>query len=139
VNFMRKGMFAEYRGSIYQAEIIDDLQIKLVSRDVKDQALGFKLKIYPEYYKGIKNLPEIYLKDVNKDDIIELFEVNPKSKYKGYKFNISGEKNGHVHIGTNDATLAKDLGFERTDKYYYEKWVPKNEVEIFEERKEIKL
>jgi hypothetical protein len=136
---MRKGMFAEYKGSIYQAEIIDDLLIKLVSRDVDDKEFGFKLKIYPENYRGIENLPEVYFRDVNRDDIIELFEIYPISKYKGHKFNITGEKSGYIHLGTNDATIAKDLGFERTDKYYYEKWVPKNEVEIFEERKDIKL
>ena len=74
---MRKGKFAQYKGSIYQAEIIDDLLIKLLSRDVKDKELGFKLKIFPEYYKGIENLPEIYFRDVNRVDLTELFEVYP--------------------------------------------------------------
>lgn len=43
------------------------------------------------------------------------------------------------YIGTSDGRIAKKLGIERTDKYYYESWGPKNEVEIFEEVKEIKL
>lgn len=136
---MRKGLFAKYKESNYQAEILSDSLIKLVSSEVKDKELGFNLKIYPEYYKDAKNLPKLYLKEVNRNDIIELFEVFPKSRYKGHEFNVSREKNGNVNIGTVDATLAKKMGFERTDKYYYEKWVPKNEVEIFEERKEIKL
>lgn len=38
-------------------------------------------------------------------------------------------------IGTINTEIAKELNFERTDKYYYEKWVPKNEVKIKKERK----
>lgn len=53
--------------------------------------------------------------------------------------NVSREKDNNVLIGTNDARIARELGIGRTDKYYYEQWIPKNEVEIFEERKEMKL
>lgn len=39
-----------------------------------------------------------------------------------------------VFLGTGDAKLALEFQFERIDKYYYEKWVPKSEVKISEVR-----
>ncbi|EOB4310178.1 TPA: hypothetical protein ACSKS3_001364 [Listeria innocua] len=48
-------------------------------------------------------------------------------------------KNEEICLGTNDSELAKELKFERTDKYLYEKWVPESEIEIMEERKNIPL
>ena len=40
-------------------------------------------------------------------------------------------------VGTSDSSIAKTLGLDRTDKYYYEKWVPKEDVQLFEVRKPI--
>lgn len=135
---MRKGLFAKYSGKIYRANIHKDSLIKLISEDVNDEDLGFKLKIYPDYYKDKESLPKLYIKEVSKLKISELFEVETKVKYKGYIFNVSSEKSGNYFIGTSDATLAKELNFDRTDKYYYEKWVAEDEVEVevFEEIKQ---
>ncbi|MCD2229923.1 hypothetical protein [Listeria monocytogenes] len=48
-------------------------------------------------------------------------------------------KNEEICLGTNDSELAKELKFERTGKYLYEKWAPESEIEIMEERKNIPL
>ncbi|WP_052353853.1 hypothetical protein [Neobacillus jeddahensis] len=136
---MRKGLFAKYSGKIYRANIQKDSLIKLISEDANDEDLGFKMKIYPDYYKNKESLPKLYIKEVSKHKINELFEVETKVKYKGYIFNVSSEKGGNYYIGTTDAALAKALNFDRTDKYYYEKWVAEEDVEVFEEIKEIAL
>ncbi|WP_369899945.1 hypothetical protein [Bacillus manliponensis] len=137
---MKKGLFAQYHNKFYYVSKISNDIIRLVSqceRDIKD---GFKEKVYPEYYQNRNELPKIYIKEIRKEDVEKLYEIDYKAQYRGHTVNISSsEKEGDVNLGTGDAELAKELGFERTDKYYYEKWVSKDEVQIIEEKKEISL
>ena len=53
--------------------------------------------------------------------------------------NIRTEDEKSYLIGSPDAAKAQLLNLDRTDKYFYEKWVPKDEVEIFEMKKAIAL
>ena len=53
--------------------------------------------------------------------------------------NIRTENEQKYLIGTSDAAKAQLLNLDRTDKYFYEKWVPKDEVETFEVKKAIAL
>ncbi|TDL31193.1 hypothetical protein E2R51_15525 [Jeotgalibacillus sp. S-D1] len=92
---------------------------------------GFEEKIYPSNYKDRSNLPRLYIKEIKREEIDEIFEVDYKAKYIKNLFNLSTNKTGsQFRIGTIDAELAKQNGFERTDKYYYEKIVEEDEIEV---------
>ncbi|MCC5804371.1 hypothetical protein [Rossellomorea vietnamensis] len=85
---------------------------------------GFKEKIYPSNYNNSANLPRLFISEVKKEEIDEIYEIDYKAKYRGNMFNLSISKTkAQFKIGTVDAELARRNGFERTDKYYYEKEV----------------
>ena len=126
---MKKGIYAIFNGKEYKVYTNEDHSIDLVSNDSNDVNHGF-----------IEQYPDTYVKKVSVNEITNIHRMISYAKYKGNQFDVNNQEiSGEIHLGTIDATLAKILGFERTDKYYYEKWVPKNEVTIFEERKELKL
>ncbi|HHT6620907.1 TPA: hypothetical protein ACSZIW_14770 [Listeria monocytogenes] len=82
----------------------------------------------------------IYEKEIDLEQLENLYYIIPKAVYEGNNFMIRPNmKNEGICLGTNDSELAKELKFERTDKYLYEKWVPESEIEIMEERKNIPL
>jgi hypothetical protein len=128
---MEKGTFAKYKYKIYKVSDIDGDRIGLVSEDQSDLNNGFKEKIYPSNYKNSANLPRLFISEVKKEEIDEIYEIDYKAKYKGNMFNLSFSKTrAQFKIGTVDAELAKRNGLERTDKYYYEKVVNKEEIEV---------
>jgi hypothetical protein len=126
---IKKGRYAILNGKEYKVYSNQDHSFDLISHDANDVNNGF-----------IEQYPDTYVKKVSVNEITNIHRIISYAKYKGNQFDINDqEQNGEIHLGTIDAALAKDLGFKGTDKYYYEKWVPKNEVEIFEERKEMTL
>ncbi|WP_026692775.1 hypothetical protein [Peribacillus kribbensis] len=130
---MEKGTFAKYTSKIFRVSNIDGDSIRLVSENQADLNNGFKEKIYPSSYKDSANLPRLYIKEIKKAELDELYEVDYKARYKGNIYNLSFNKAGsQFRLGTTDAELAKQNGFERTDKYYYEKVVDQDEIEILE-------
>lgn len=133
---MDNGLYANYMGNVYQVSKSENSLVRLISRNEKDQEIGFKQKVYPQYYKDRDKLPIIYVKDVDISELV-LFAIDIKAKYKGYIFSVGNTNNLDVFLGTTDASLATKLRFDRTDKFYYEKWVPRSEVEIIEEKKDI--
>lgn len=46
---------------------------------------------------------------------------------------VFGESEEEYLVGTAYSGVAEKLGLPRTDKYCYDKWVSKSEVEIYEE------
>ncbi|MBU5465781.1 hypothetical protein KQI49_02930 [Virgibacillus sp. MSJ-26] len=136
---MRNGLYADYLKKVYQVSDIDGDKIRLVSKDKNDKELGFKLKVYPDFYKEKENLPRLYIKEVIKKDLNDLFELSTLAIYKNNKFEFISKSKDRVLLGTTDAALANKLKFDRTDKYYYEKWVSIEDVELFEEKTEINL
>ncbi|TXC78490.1 hypothetical protein FS935_22770 [Metabacillus litoralis] len=130
---MEKGTFAKYTNKTFKVSNINGDCIRLVSDDQDDLENGFREKIYPSPFKESANLPRLYIKEVKKADIDEIYEVDYKAKYKGNIFNLSFNKTGsQLRLGTINADLAKQNGFDRTDKYYYEKIVNQDEIEVLE-------
>lgn len=126
---MKKGRFGKYKNKLYELYESIDGKYELVSNDPRDIQNGF-----------VEKYPSTYVKTVDKTEITEAFRILPFGEYKGSKFDVSANvKEGMYNLGTTDAALAEKLGFNRTDKYYYEKWVPKGEVKVIEEKKQIKL
>lgn len=121
---IRKGTYAMYKGSEYKFIERNKGQVELVSKDKKSIANGFK------FYDD-----DIYTKVVSLKDIDDLYRIHPKAKYKGEIFGASPKPNNRVLLACVDAELAAKLGFDRTDKYMYSKYVDLNEVDIIEEKK----
>ncbi|KIL43109.1 hypothetical protein [Jeotgalibacillus campisalis] len=134
---MEKGIFARYKNKTFRVSTIDGETVRLVSEE-SNISEGFKELIYPSNYKDRNNLPTLYIKEVKKVEIEEIYEVDYKAKFRGEKFNLSFNKAGsEFRLGTMHAELANQYGFERTDKYYYEKIVNENEIEVIEVQKKL--
>ncbi|ULT57363.1 hypothetical protein L1999_01750 [Neobacillus drentensis] len=123
---IRKGRYTLLNGREYKIYENDNLTYELISDSPEDVNYGFK-----EEYSST------YVKIVDKSEFSTVYEVTPYAKYKGRTFDVSLQiKDGKVSIGTTNAELAKELSLERTDKYFYEKWVPLKDVKILEDIKE---
>ncbi|MGC6768020.1 hypothetical protein [Enterococcus sp. LJL51] len=80
----------------------------------------------------------VYTKKIEKSELSEYYSIELMAKYKEFEFYLRpNEKNGNYVIGTSLADIAEEYGFLRTDKYFYEKEVPKSEVEVRKIRKQL--
>lgn len=72
-------------------------------------------------------------------EITNCYSIRTKGKLDGKIVNISKETTDQYYVGTSDSLIAQELGLEQTDKYYYDKWISKDRVEVFEEKIDIKF
>jgi hypothetical protein len=79
----------------------------------------------------------VLLKKVLKNQLEQVFKIYTFAIYRGFKLSVGNVKGEEVLIGTSDSKIAEQLNFDRTDKYFYEKWVNRSELELLEEKKEI--
>ncbi|EAV9826844.1 hypothetical protein FZ084_09510 [Listeria monocytogenes] len=131
--------FAKYKEVIYKVSKIGDNTVRLVSSNEQDIQKGFVKKENPDNYLNKEKLPDLYICEVDFSCIKELYEISDIVLYKEKEFEYIDETKELLKIGTINTEIAKELKFERTDKYLYEKWVPESEIEIMEERKNIPL
>lgn len=126
---IRKGKYASYDGEEYRFRVLDDNGIKLISNNPSDINNGFT---------PINQTT--FTKVVNISDVDKLFFISSYAKYKGELFTASEEGGtGKVLLDTTDTELAKEMDFERTDKFMYSKMVEWEEVEIIEQKKMFSL
>ena len=126
---IRKGKYASYDGEEYRFRVLDDNGIKLISNNPSDINNGFT-----------PISQTTFTKVVNISDVDKLFIISPYAKYKGELFTASEEGGtGKVLLDTTDTELAKEMDFERTDKFMYSKMVEWEEVEIIEQKKMFSL
>jgi hypothetical protein len=125
---IRKGKYALYNGDEYRFAKSKANTIELISNNLADLNKGFK-----------KYAENVYVKTVTLGEIDKLFYIYSYAKYKGVEFPASKGEDGTVLLDTSDTELAKQLGFERTDKYQYSKYVPYDEVDIFEKVEPYKM
>ncbi|MGC6768034.1 hypothetical protein [Enterococcus sp. LJL51] len=132
------GDYAVFKNEVYQANDITSKTVTLVSRKKETEKLGFTKYIFPKEFENRDILPDIYEKIVDKSELTELYRAEYYAIYKNQKFSVRSSLNKeNVVLGSSDAQLVNELGFKRTDKYFYEKEVPKNEVIIEEVRTNI--
>ena len=126
---IRKGKYASYDGEEYRFRVLDGKRIKLISNNPSDINNGFT---------PINQT--IFTKIVNISDVDKLFFISPYAKYNGELFTASEVGGtGKVLLDTTDTELAKEMDFERTDKFMYSKMVEWEEVEIIEQKKMFSL
>ncbi|WP_066074054.1 hypothetical protein [Neobacillus soli] len=127
---IRSGDFTIYNHKEYSLFKKQDGSVNLISYDSASLKEGFKQH---------NLIPNAYVKNLKIGDITNAYQIKTHAKYMSEEVNVSAEKEDFYYIGTTDANLAKKLGLDRTDKYYYEKWVPKEDVLLFEVKKSIIL
>ena len=102
---IKKGRYAILNGKEYKIYSNQDHSFDLISHDANDVNNGFS-----EQY------PDTYVKKVSASEITNIYRIISYAKYQGNQFDVNGqEKNGEIHLGTINATLAKGLGFDRTN------------------------
>lgn len=126
---IRKGFYGIYQGIEYELTEDMDGNLQIMTEDKGKINSHFK----DTYNSGL------FTKTINKSELSDFYYIRPRAEYKGEKFNVSTrQKDNSILLGTKDENLAKNMGFERTDKYYYERWVPISEVKLVEEKEHIK-
>lgn len=127
---IRNGNYCIYNGIEYElSEDMDDNLIIFSENPSSLEEQGF----IDQFNSGV------YSKVVNTSELTKCYRITTKGKLNGKFVNISNENDNEYYVGTSNADIAKYIGAERTDKYYYEKWVPKERVEVFEEIQEINI
>lgn len=119
---MRIGNYCEYRGHTFNYSVDIDGEIYISTKD--------KVLI-DDSFDG-PNKRGIYQKKVTKADLDAIYRVENYVVIDGREFDVLKLDDRGVLLGTNDASTAELLEFERSDRYYYEKWIDANEVEIKE-------
>jgi hypothetical protein len=120
---IRNGEYCLYKNREYEFTRDMDGNLLIVSENPQMVKEGFINKL--------KSC--VYSKKVKSDELSNCYQVTTKGEIKGQIVNVSKQHKNKYYVGTSNTKVAQKLGLERTDKYYYEKWVPKNEVEIFED------
>lgn len=126
---IKKGYFGVYHNTEYK--VIEDMEdnLLILTKDLSKVTIGF-VDIYGT---------GVYTKKIDRDELSEFYYIEPEAMYMGKTFNIGlPEKDEKICLGTDNASDAQKYGFKRTDKYYYEKWVSKNDVKISETKKSLK-
>lgn len=123
---MKSGEFAIYRGKEYEASHYKDDDYLLYSYEYSDLNDGFEDRGYKHFVKIVKE-----------SELQDFFLMNSKAIYKGTKVGVFEEKGDQVLIGTSgDKAFAEQNGFTEVDRYEYEKWVKRNDLEkMWEEKK----
>ncbi len=119
---MRIGDYCEYRGHTFKYSVDINGEIYV---STKDKAL------IDDSFDG-PNKRGIYKKKITKADLDIIYRVENYAVIDGREFDVLKLDDRRVLLGTNDASTAELLEFERSDRYYYEKWIDTNEVEIKE-------
>lgn len=133
--------YAVYKGQIYRVSELDGTSVRLVSDDKTTLSLGFNLRIPDKKYfedpkyKGF-HFPDVYIKIVQKKELEDLYRINYYVEYEGLSFQIvtTNSLRKTVTIGTNNAEIADRYDFIRPDKYYFEKELSLNDVQVVEEK-----
>jgi hypothetical protein len=135
------GYYAIYKGITFSAGILQNGKIILRNSGELHEELGVN-KCEP-FTLPKTNEIIIGLKEVEAKEITSMYKVKLFGHYCGYKFQILNEKNDMFHIFAlyqeGDYRDWRNLKMEQIGKDEYAKWVPKNEVETFEEKEIIEL
>ena len=124
---VRKGDYTYYDGKEYRVVTDRNGKTFLISDDRTAIKKGFQ-----KYSDGV------FQKEIDLNEIGEVYYIHPYAIYNGEEFDAKVNKNNNtVNLTTSNATLAKKKGFDRVDKYYYEKNVSIDKVNLFEKKKVI--
>jgi hypothetical protein len=133
----KKMSYGIYNSKIYRLSKSKEGKLYLFSWENDDGFIQVQ-KVYD--YNGILHSGR-FKKEINANDLEDAYKLDCKVIYKGSEFDISSSMSDIINtnkliIGTLDYPLTEELGgFERVDKYYYEKEVSFDEIDKFLEVK----
>ena len=104
----------------------------LVSNDESDLSNGFT-----EYDSDGNNNPRIFIKMVSPSEIGDVYEISTFCLYHGFEFHITYDDGENYVLVSDYSPLVEKFNFTRIDKFGYEKTVPKDEVDLVYEKKEL--
>lgn len=81
----------------------------------------------------------MYTKIIDRTELSEVYSLSSYAEYQGYKIDIVRAAGDEFELYLSDHALAQKLGFDRCDKYGYHLMVRKSDVEVFAEKKPMKL
>lgn len=119
---MKEGNYCLYKNNIYDYSIDFDGNSFVSTTDKS---------IIDDSFAG-PNMRGFYKKKVNISELDKVFRAEHYVIIDGTELDVLGQKDEMVLVGTSDARVAERLGLGRTDKYYYEKWIAKQNTEIKE-------
>ncbi|WP_434776845.1 hypothetical protein [Neisseria sp. Ec49-e6-T10] len=124
---IRNAIYTVYDGVEYRIFCDRYGKYILVSHDKDDESKGFIREDDQE---------EIYLKDITPSEVSEVYGINTFGIYKGCEVGVRmDDKTGDkVLLGVGDAMIASKLEFEFDERGVYMKWVPRDEVYLFEKK-----
>ncbi|GGB67773.1 hypothetical protein [Fictibacillus barbaricus] len=122
---IKRGKYTSYNNKEYSIGKEGDDWVNLVSKDSKDLNNGFQPHPLDK---------AVFVKKVSRNKLDKIYKITPYAIYKGYKLSIGGETDGKILLGTGEVKIADALGFNRTDKYFYEKWIDNKDLKIMEEK-----
>jgi len=120
---MKNGMFCIYKGNEYEVNKDMKCNYVLITKDEKIIDSDF----IDKYQSGT------YSKVVNLSELNKCYKIITKGIINEESVNIEKENDLYYFVGTSNSDIARDLGLNRTDKYYYNDWIPKEKVKIIEE------
>ena len=116
------GRYAVYNGIEYKV-CQTKPKIMLISEDESSMEYGFTQDIISD---------DVYVLEVTKDEIEQLYRKQLWGRYKGYDFPIICETDDmYCLFGgiLNDSRIIDELGFKMVGRFEWEKEVPKSEME----------
>ncbi len=123
---MKDGIYAVYKGKEYEVGIKNDGSYTLRSYNIHEVRDGF----IP--YRGI------FVNNVQKVDLEDIYDIKTYAEYQGYKFRVIKEDKNNLllHSLINDYRINEKLGLDMVDKGLYQKWVNKGLVtNLYEEKR----
>ena len=132
---MKFGDYAVYRGTEYTSGKVKGKLI-LRSTDLKDVEKGFE--ICNPFHISDCDEDIVCIKYVERSEVESYYMLRTFAYYNGYKFAVMGEKDDMILITSigGDYREWLNLGMERIDKFYCQKWIKKSEAEIVVERED---
>ncbi|WP_434778242.1 hypothetical protein [Neisseria sp. Ec49-e6-T10] len=120
---LKIGHYTYFNGKEYRITKVDN-HYELISHDSEDLQRGFIID------------DDLYITEVSKDDIEEVFLIKTFGIYENYKFRISMEKDEQYLLWTSEYDLVEKFDLDIRSQGDYEKWVNKEDVEhIYEIKK----
>ena len=80
----------------------------------------------------------VYSKIITEDELEEIYSIHTFGYVKGLKVNVDHEFDTTYRVYTMNTEISQALGLPQIGKFEYEGEIPKEDIEIFEERKVIK-
>ncbi len=117
---MRNGIWALYNGKEFEIIEHGNNSYELFTKDSSMRNFGFVLDNTGHYCKHVM-----------RDEIQSAYEIRYFARYRGKEFPVFQEEENKVLIGSggHGPDIIKDYSFVQVDRFEYEKWVAKNEIE----------